>query len=34
MDVRALVEEYFDEGGVAIAGSLYMPIVEEELFEY
>ena len=34
MDVRALIEEYFDEGGVSIAGSLYMPIVEEELIEY
>ena len=34
MNVRTLVEEYFNEGGVAIAGGLYMPIIEEELFEY
>jgi hypothetical protein len=34
MNVRALVEEYFDEGGVAIGSGLYMPIVEEQLFEY
>ena len=34
MDVRTLVEEFSYEAGVAIAGCLYMPIVEEELFEY
>jgi hypothetical protein len=34
MNVRALIEEISDEGGVAIAGSLDQVVVQEELFEY